>query len=434
VGDAVVVDTDGLLALGRRLSGTAAEVAAMGAALRAVAVHPDLLRALTVAPLSGARAACTVTTAAGPAGLTGAALAAAALAAEVLDQWAAVRAAQAGAAALGCVRSALAVAPVVADRAAAPAAGLLLRGADALLPAVSVAALWVPEGPGTATEVRRAAPAALPPPSMSPTAVAAWFARLGTLRAGEVEVVPVVGPDGTTRWVVLLRGIDTGLGPTVHTLPQAVRSSRLRDDAYTRSVRLALLKAGVPPGAELMLLGHSQGGIAARSLAADPATNGPAGRYRVTCVVTAGSPVGNKPPVPAAGTRVLAIENDADPVPELDGRQDRDGPGLAVHRYTRNQGLLGRGSVPMPNHVLGTGYLPYLADPGGAFAADPRVASFVAAARPFLGGRPDASGARLFACEQGPLRDGSPGSALRPRRGRHRRPPEGLAEAAPWGA
>lgn len=59
-------------------------------------------------------------------------------------------------------------------------------------------------------------------------------------------------------------------------------------------VRAALEAAGVPPGAEVMIVGHSQGGIVANHLSADPTFNsasGQPGTYDVTHTFSVGSPV-----------------------------------------------------------------------------------------------------------------------------------------------
>ncbi|MBV7432191.1 hypothetical protein ACUH89_05935 [Dermabacteraceae bacterium P13264] len=67
-----------------------------------------------------------------------------------------------------------------------------------------------------------------------------------------------------------------------------------------RAVRAALQAKGpdgkplIPPGAKIMLVGHSQGGLIAASLASDPTFNnasGKPGSYRVEQVLSAGSPV-----------------------------------------------------------------------------------------------------------------------------------------------
>ena len=82
-----------------------------------------------------------------------------------------------------------------------------------------------------------------------------------------------------------------------------------QDTASKRAVQQALDAANIPPGATLMLQGHSQGGLVAGRLAEDPAFNGP-GAYRVTDVITYGSPV--DPVVPAVtGTQIHSIQHEA---------------------------------------------------------------------------------------------------------------------------
>ena len=77
----------------------------------------------------------------------------------------------------------------------------------------------------------------------------------------------------------------------------------------------ALAAAGVPVGAAVALVGHSQGGLTAYAAAGDPRTRA---AYRVTHVVTAGSPTGAM--AAPVGVRVLGLENRRDIVPQLDGR------------------------------------------------------------------------------------------------------------------
>ncbi len=85
---------------------------------------------------------------------------------------------------------------------------------------------------------------------------------------------------------------------------------------YTTCVREAIDAALVPRGAQVLLVGHSEGGIVAMDLAGDPAFNG--GRVRVNQVVAAGSPISSKPVAAGSGTRVLSIENVNDIVTHLD--------------------------------------------------------------------------------------------------------------------
>ncbi|ASK66560.1 hypothetical protein CFK39_12925 [Brachybacterium avium] len=68
-------------------------------------------------------------------------------------------------------------------------------------------------------------------------------------------------------------------------------------------VQAAMEAAGVPPGADVMIVGHSQGGIVANHLTADPSFNsasGEAGTYNVTHAFSVGSPV--QTVVPAQGS------------------------------------------------------------------------------------------------------------------------------------
>ena len=76
--------------------------------------------------------------------------------------------------------------------------------------------------------------------------------------------------------------------------------------------------AGVRPGQPVLLVGHSQGGMAAAALLAGH----PAGAD-VTDVVTAGSPTAQVPGFPA-GAHVLSLEQLGDVVPQLDGAPNAD--------------------------------------------------------------------------------------------------------------
>ena len=74
-------------------------------------------------------------------------------------------------------------------------------------------------------------------------------------------------------------------------------------------VRAAMEAAGVPPGAEVLIVGHSQGGIIANHLAADPTFNSPsgaAGTYDVTHTFAIGAPVQTVVPAQATTLSVNA--------------------------------------------------------------------------------------------------------------------------------
>lgn len=78
-------------------------------------------------------------------------------------------------------------------------------------------------------------------------------------------------------------------------------------------VRAAMEAAGVPPGAEVLIVGHSQGGIVANHLSADPTFNsasGEAGTYDVTHTFSVGSPV--QTVLPAQGsTQSVNVHHDS---------------------------------------------------------------------------------------------------------------------------
>ncbi len=135
--------------------------------------------------------------------------------------------------------------------------------------------------------------------------------------SADLAVERVVAADGTTRWVVELPGMrHMGVSADPEDLSGSVAAMALPATAYTRSVGKALDAAGVPRGAPVLLVGHSEGGIVAMDLAGDPAFNG--GRVRVTHVVAAGSPISSKPVAPGSGTAVLSVENVNDIVTHLD--------------------------------------------------------------------------------------------------------------------
>lgn len=136
-----------------------------------------------------------------------------------------------------------------------------------------------------------------------------------------VRVQRVLADDGSHRWIVNIPGTqdwsphepanpsDAGANAAL----MAETNPRLLG-AITTALDRAMEQAGVPPGAEpVMLSGHSQGGLAAANLAAD---NGFRERYAVTHVVTAGSPI-SRIDIPP-GVKVLTLEHTTDPVPRLD--------------------------------------------------------------------------------------------------------------------
>ncbi|MBK0332114.1 WXG100 family type VII secretion target [Brachybacterium sp. MASK1Z-5] len=176
---------------------------------------------------------------------------------------------------------------------------------------------------------------------------------------GKVQVKTVVDPDGHERYIVTVPGTEADIGdPSMGWGGQGnsrdwsanVRAMAGQDTAAMQNVRDAMIAAGVEPGADVMMVGHSQGGIINAALASDPSFNGPGG-YNVTTLVSEGSPVESFDLPP--GTQSLNIAHggglstgvssgpggvpvpdgigvSGDPVPTLDMgglRADGSGPG-----------------------------------------------------------------------------------------------------------
>ena len=141
----------------------------------------------------------------------------------------------------------------------------------------------------------------------------------GDANNGEIAIEEHVttGEDGTqTRsWTVDIRGTQSfGAGKKG---PQDMLTNfqgvggMASDQLY--AIQEAMDDAGIAPGEAVEFAGHSQGGIMAAQLAANPDVRS---RYNVVSVVTAGSPTATIAP---ADVPVLSYENSGDIVPGLDG-------------------------------------------------------------------------------------------------------------------
>ncbi|WP_425828106.1 lipase family protein [Streptomyces fractus] len=124
--------------------------------------------------------------------------------------------------------------------------------------------------------------------------------------------------DGARRHVLMLPGTSFGRmrNGTPQDLVGAFDGALRTDTTYTRAVKDLLVRAGVPIGSELMIVGHSLGGITAMNLACDLDI---VSTYRLTHVITVGSPIDNKCPLDPA-VQVVSLVNKHDVIPGLDGR------------------------------------------------------------------------------------------------------------------
>ncbi|UCN14923.1 hypothetical protein LFM56_00925 [Cellulomonas iranensis] len=156
-----------------------------------------------------------------------------------------------------------------------------------------------------------------------------------------VTVQRLERPDGSVAWVVAIPGTRAaGLAsdvPTDNGTNLALEGGV--PDVMTGAVLDAMAAAGIGADEPVALVGHSQGGMVATTVAAAAAS-----RYAVRLVVTAGSP--DVPAVPPPGVAVVAIRHREDAVTLLDGIVgERGGPGtLSVVRD-----LAATGGPPAPS-------------------------------------------------------------------------------------
>lgn len=138
--------------------------------------------------------------------------------------------------------------------------------------------------------------------------------------------------DGHTRHVVSIPGTGSILGPTgfnsdlavmatAHT--QALDTDQMPE--LTRRVIDAMNHADIAPDDEVLLVGHSLGGMVAADIASRPSLRA---RHNIRGVVAVGSPLGGFRV--SADVAVLSISHEEDPIPML--RSGADDPTWARYR------------------------------------------------------------------------------------------------------
>ena len=171
-----------------------------------------------------------------------------------------------------------------------------------------------------------------------PSSISSMLGEIGDLEnqpEASIAVQRIVGHDGVARYVVALSGMRN-LASTQDPEDLIGATAAMVDARtnYVTCVREALDTELVPVGAQVLLVGHSQGGIVAMDLAGDPAFNGT--RVRVAQVIAAGSPISSKEVAAGSGTRVLSIENVNDIVTHLDAvdtSTNHQSVGRLVYRF-----------------------------------------------------------------------------------------------------
>jgi hypothetical protein len=199
-------------------------------------------------------------------------------------------------------------------------------------------------------------------------------------RHGEISVSFVVGADGRRRAIVDIPGTKSWNPAPNHDVTSVstdIRAMAGLDTSYEDGIFDALHAAGVRPDEDVMLVGHSEGGIVAVNAARDAVRTG---RFRVTHVVTAGSPIGKIALQLPENVEVLALENSADVVPAADGAANPARLNITTVTVADQHGSVGA------NHSLDQTYQPE------AVAADhsrnAAINGFVYSASDFLDAAP----------------------------------------------
>ncbi len=177
---------------------------------------------------------------------------------------------------------------------------------------------------------------------------------------GAIRVETVV-VDGERRHIVYLPGTDD-MSP----VPEGGRSARDMltnyqvlgglDSSYGEGITQAMRDAGLG-GQQVMLVGHSQGGMEAAALAADPQFRQ---EFTVRHVVTAGSPTAQVAQLPD-DVHALHLENRGDAVPLLDGARNPDQPGRVTVVFDEGTRDIA-GNHSMAHYVSGGGAVDESAD------------------------------------------------------------------------
>lgn len=126
-----------------------------------------------------------------------------------------------------------------------------------------------------------------------------------------VRVQQVLGADGQTRYIVYVPGshgaMHNIMGPDATGNPmdwnQNPPALGGQETDSSQAVIAAMEAAGIPHGADVSLVAHSQAGIVASNLAADPSVNGAANGWDISNVVSVGSPV-ERADVPSSTTTI----------------------------------------------------------------------------------------------------------------------------------
>lgn len=142
---------------------------------------------------------------------------------------------------------------------------------------------------------------------------------------GQVQVIRVDHGTDPPTWIVQIPGTQdwspTRTDNPVDLTSNVTMMAMPEQTIIEQQVADAMRAAGIQPGEDIMMTGHSQGGITAASMASDPSLRDD---FDITSVVTGGSPIGRFD-IPD-DVSVLSLEHEQDVVPKLDGTDNPDRP------------------------------------------------------------------------------------------------------------
>jgi hypothetical protein len=220
--------------------------------------------------------------------------------------------------------------------------------------------------------VDRSAVAARPPRSMADLVSALAHRNDGT--DGEISVQILTGTDATgqpyRKVVVDIPGtkdwaVDNPIDTGVTNLGTNFRALAGESTSYENGVIAALKAAGVHPGDDVTLVGHSLGGVVAVNAARDLVAAG----QNVTHVITAGSPISTVVKSLPSSVQVMALENSGDVVPHLDGSANPDLGNVTTVTVNHDQHSI------LSNHDLDSSYVPGAEDVDAS--SDPSVRTYL---------------------------------------------------------
>lgn len=195
---------------------------------------------------------------------------------------------------------------------------------------------------------------------------------------GEIDVRVLTRPDGRRAVIVDIPGTKSwSMRPThdITSMSTNVRAIRGESTSYQLGIQEAMRRAGVRPGDDVMLVGHSEGGMIAANIARDAYRSG---EFHVTHVITAGAPLGAIAADVPREVRVLALENRNDCVPATDGVRNPDRVNVTTVTVDHQHHDI------VANHELRDSYLAGAADVDGSDNAS--IREVLDSAHPFFDG------------------------------------------------